>query len=63
LLTQPIAIVAIGVVVIIVVGAIDPDPHAIPKDPVAMTIAMMIVVAISIERLASATMVAIASRS
>jgi hypothetical protein len=64
LLAEPVAITAIGVVVIVIVGTVDPDPHAIPKHPMTMTIALtMIVVAISIERLTSATVVAIAPRA
>jgi hypothetical protein len=41
LLAEPPAIVAIG----IVVRTIDPDPHAIAEDPMAMDVAIMIAAA------------------
>ena len=60
LLAEPIAVIAIGVIVV----TIDPDPNAIPEDPVTLTMMIAaIMVAIPFERLASATVITIALRA
>jgi hypothetical protein len=44
LLTQPVAVVAVGVVVIgLVAGTVDPHPRAIPEDP--MTVEVVVIAA------------------
>jgi hypothetical protein len=62
LLAEPIAFAAIGVVVIVIVGAIDPHPGAVPKDPVTamvVEVVSVIVIALGISTIAVAVIVAV----
>ena len=58
LLAEPVAIAAIGVVVIVVVGTVNPHPRTVAEDPMTIVVVVVVVVVVVAATLCIATVIA-----